>query len=623
VLQRKTFDAWLALSRSLIRLRPQKPPVDATLQAEAANQADAFYRAFAEETRSKDTLRVGRASWSTSNPYTGTNSGPAGTRGAGPELAGDVRGARWEQVFRKYETLVTGLDRWIVDRLQETRGATAPEAQQAELLAGRRQELGALEGKDAQRVLAVFHPDEKFKTEQGYFAEVPLVLYCWKDDDTWYLENITNPGQPYHVTAEAEPGEAGPPRALFQKLDDPDRLPAGVVHYDLPGGLAGEVRTTDGLTWAKFFAYLGLGLAGLGLTLATFGTGAVAVAGAWALAASAVAGSVSAGIDLVDKAQHGDLDATSATLDIAQIVAGLAGATAIALGRIALMARNAPVGARWAGNWGRLAVMANRAYVPAAGLAAGADVLSFAVISVETARQLDEIEARAGDDPSARARAKLLLLSQVAALGGLTALSVKGSLPNLTPGRTLVLHPGPDGVPVATLALDESSIVVDTNVAIALDKKARGMLQPGEEAALARMQELGDVELRVTDTTASERAVKGLSPPQRGVPLSVERSSQAYQDLLAELARKPSPVGGVEGVDDRNIVADTFFAVCEPGVKPKLATHDSGIYNPLAKRAGMDPRKLGASLPEVKPDGFDVTIYGRTISVLPLPKRGK
>jgi hypothetical protein len=249
-------------------------------------------------------------------------------------------------------------------------------------------------------------------------------------------------------------------------------------------------------------------------------------------------------------------------------------------------------------------------------------VLSFAVISVQTARQLDEIEARAGDDPATKACAKLLLLSQVAALGGLTALSVKGSLPNLTAGRTLVLHPGPDGVPVATLALDKSSLVVDTNVAVALDKRARGVpLQPGEELALARMQELGDVDLRVTDTTAGETAVKGVSPTHKGIPISVERTSQAYQDLLAELARTPSPVGGFEGVNDRNIVADTFFAVCEPGVTPKLATHDPGIYNALARRAGMDLRKLGAELPKVKPHGFDVPIQGRTITVVPLPRR--
>jgi hypothetical protein len=44
-------------------------------------------------------------------------------------------------------------------------------------------------------------------------------------------------------------------------------------------------------------------------------------------------------------------------------------------------------------------------------------------------------------------------------------------------------------------------------------------------------------------------------------------------------------------VADRNIVADTFFAVTEPGVTPKLATQDKRIYNALAMRAGMDPAK--------------------------------
>jgi hypothetical protein len=76
-----------------------------------------------------------------------------------------------------------------------------------------------------------------------------------------------------------------------------------------------------------------------------------------------------------------------------------------------------------------------------------------------------------------------------------------------------------------------------------------------------------------------------------------------------------------KGVDDRNIVADTFFAVCEPGVKPKLATQDKGIYNPLAERSGMNLAKLGAELPKVMPDGFDVTIQGRTITVVPLPRK--
>ena len=42
-------------------------------------------------------------------------------------------------------------------------------------------------------------------------------------------------------------------------------------------------------------------------------------------------------------------------------------------------------------------------------------------------------------------------------------------------------------------------------------------------------------------------------------------------------------MGRSKGVKDRHIVADTFFAVCEPGVTPKLATRDPGIYDALAK----------------------------------------
>jgi hypothetical protein len=68
------------------------------------------------------------------------------------------------------------------------------------------------------------------------------------------------------------------------------------------------------------------------------------------------------------------------------------------------------------------------------------------------------------------------------------------------------------------------------------------------------------------------------------------------------------------------IVADTFFSKTKPGVKPTFTTHDSGIYNNLLRIKGELPEKLGKPLPQVYPDGFDVTINGRTIRVLPLPK---
>lgn len=334
------------------------------------------------------------------------------------------------------------------------------------------------------------------------------------------------------------------------------------------------------------------------------------------MAGSALAGGIAAGIDLADKAKHGDLDATSAVLDIAQIVGGLAGASALASGRITIAASNASVNARWAGNWARLAVLSSKIYLPTARIAATADVLSFAVITDSMARQLDEIEARAGDDDGAKARAKMRLLIQFATLGTLTSLSVKGALPGWSRTRTLVLHPGPDGVPLATLALDANSTVIDTQMAIALEKQAKGLpLQEGEKAMLARAKTLG--ELGVTDKTAAEAAAKNGNLSQKGVPISVERTSQAYQDMLAELAKDPA-VGRAKGAADREVVADAFFAVTEPGAKPTLAVHDKGVYNPLARRAGVDPAKLGAPVAEKFPDGFDVTVNGRTIKVIPV-----
>jgi hypothetical protein len=147
------------------------------------------------------------------------------------------------------------------------------------------------------------------------------------------------------------------------------------------------------------------------------------------MAGSAIAGGIAAGIDLGDKAKHGDLDATSAVLDIAQMVGALAGASALASGRITMAAANAPVNARWAGNWARLAVLSSKICLPAARIAVVADVMSFGIITEDMAKQLDQIESRSGDDPSAKARAKLRLLIQFATLGTMTSLSVKGALP--------------------------------------------------------------------------------------------------------------------------------------------------------------------------------------------------
>ncbi|WP_370937673.1 hypothetical protein [Amycolatopsis sp. cg13] len=176
--------------------------------------------------------------------------------------------------------------------------------------------------------------------------------------------------------------------------------------------------------------------------------------------------------------------------------------------------------------------------------------------------------------------------------------------------------------------------IIDSNVAIALGKRARGLqLLPLEEAFLKRFDALGAADVRVADRTIAEGTVRGGPLPQRGFAVSVDRAGPEYQALLAELTN--ARVGAVKGTADRQIVADAFFAVGEPGAKPSLATPDADIYNRLyrmkiAKEGGIPLAKLGAALPEADPaqlgfdvrkDGFDVTVNGRTLNVLPLPKR--
>jgi uncharacterized protein YifN (PemK superfamily) len=167
--------------------------------------------------------------------------------------------------------------------------------------------------------------------------------------------------------------------------------------------------------------------------------------------------------------------------------------------------------------------------------------------------------------------------------------------------------------------LNENSIIIDSNAAIALVKKINGKpLQPGEEAIIRRLSKMGPIELRLTDTTIAEVKDNG-KIIFKGVPLSVVRNSDEYQALYKVLVEQN--VGREKGEADRQIVADAFFADVLIGVTPRLATHDTGVYNHLLIIAGKHPAKLGKPTPELFPNGFDVTINGRTIKVIPLPKK--
>jgi hypothetical protein len=161
-------------------------------------------------------------------------------------------------------------------------------------------------------------------------------------------------------------------------------------------------------------------------------------------------------------------------------------------------------------------------------------------------------------------------------------------------------------------------LVIDTNIAIALEKNAKGLpLHTGEQASLTSLTAMGDVELRIADTTIAE--IKDGQIKFKELPISVARDSNEYKALLQELEQ--NTVGQSKGSADRSIVADIFCAKTEQGVMPLFATRDKGIYNALLRMTGVDPAKLGKSVPEAFSQGFTVTINSRTIKVVPIPNK--
>ena len=183
---------------------------------------------------------------------------------------------------------------------------------------------------------------------------------------------------------------------------------------------------------------------------------------------------------------------------------------------------------------------------------------------------------------------------------------------------------------VAGQVLARNSLIVDENVFIARQHLAEGTANAYEKLQLQRLEQIGSDDLRATNSINARLTARNPAFANKGINLSTKRTSSEYQGLLKELETpvivkgklKSGPIGGKTGVDDRNIVADSFFAKTEPGVVPRFATADSKVYNSLAWRAGIKVDQLeGKTLSEAYPKGFNVTINGKTLHVFPLPKK--
>jgi hypothetical protein len=166
-------------------------------------------------------------------------------------------------------------------------------------------------------------------------------------------------------------------------------------------------------------------------------------------------------------------------------------------------------------------------------------------------------------------------------------------------------------------AVSARSIIIDSNTAIALMKDAdpalRATMNAGEVARVRYIKSLpAGTELRVGNITVGEIGSGKIAA--RGVPISVLRDSAEYRQMLAKL--ESMNLGGAKGAADRALLADAFFAKAESGAVPRFMTGDKQIYNKLASEAGIDLAKLGKSVPEAFPGGFEVVIDGKRLKVI-------
>lgn len=191
-----------------------------------------------------------------------------------------------------------------------------------------------------------------------------------------------------------------------------------------------------------------------------------------------------------------------------------------------------------------------------------------------------------------------------------------GAPPIVPPSSVPVpVPPSPTaGVMLTTVTGDQ--VIVDTNIAIAVDKAAQGLpLHAGEKLMLEAAKKQGII---VTEKTVEELGAKGGAQSTARMATQVTASDAEKQAIIAELEAKS--VGG--GAADRQIVQQALLSNTAPGVTPTLATADRGVINGLARIAGIDPARLGKyrTVAEYlfytrKTDTFEVVINGRRLYV--------
>ncbi|MEV5967204.1 DUF4157 domain-containing protein [Kribbella sp. NPDC051952] len=450
----RLVEAWLAMAGAA----GAADRLDARKKAKEA--ATAFHTLWLAETASATVHKHhgGKEPYdTTSNVYTGYSDTDGFVTGS--VVTQDIIDAVGASDLRRSGTLMANLGmrvaNWVALKLRSK--GLAAEADQVQGLVALTPMLEKLADKpQLKRVTAVFHSAPEY-VKTGTPGNLPLRLYYWQKDSTWYLQDLTHPTNEDSigiVEAPVAAGQTEPPKELFDKLNDEKRYPKGWIQYVLPGpaGRAGVVATAgdNGWTIEKVATWISLGLAGAALlagVVLSGGAAAVAIPLLWT--ASAAAGAVSAVAEMVHESDQGRLTGGKIVMGMAQLIGSIAGgavtgARAIGAARMVMATRAIAAGE---------AVLAAGEAAPTAAklvplsvgtlrvltmtLVAG-DSVQIVMATGQTIKSLEGI-AKSSMSDGDKLKAYALAIGQFGVMAGLTYAGVRGNLHEL---NTALSKPG-------------------------------------------------------------------------------------------------------------------------------------------------------------------------------------
>jgi hypothetical protein len=406
------------------------------LNVSAAAAATAFADVWERVTRGATVTRSGgvRGASYSGNEFTGyeSTSGYRSTSPTARTLTGALATNNRREASRLMGIVAGQVARFAARTLREA-GRTG-DADRMESLAALHSRLYGLVDKKPTRVAAVFHSAPDY-IAHGAPPNVPLRLYFWREGDTWYLQDLTQPTRSKSLgVLEHRAGTEGqPPHALFRQLDDADRFPKGFIQYQLPDkGRADTVETHADWHWYDVAQWISMALAvvaiGAGLVVSGGTAAPVLVPALWTL--SSAAGIVGTVGHMVHEHGQGRLTGDVILMDSAQIIGNLAGgvvsgAKAIQTARLVGLTSVAGTAATTA-RAARLMPLGVGALRTLLVTQTGADAVQVVFMGADLLARLREIDTSAMTDGD-KLRAKIFAIGQFSLMAGLSYVSIKGN----------------------------------------------------------------------------------------------------------------------------------------------------------------------------------------------------